>query len=157
MATPGYFEAMGISRISGSDFGSETSTGPKLAIVNRLFVERILGGQNPIGKHVSGGGSTFEIIGVVGNVKARTLGEENRPVLYRSLKQSVAGDPALMGYTIVVKTLGSPQALSTAVRKQILALDPAMAIFNEETMDEHIRGAFFLPRLAATLFGSSVS
>jgi ABC-type antimicrobial peptide transport system permease subunit len=28
-----------------------------------------------------------------------------------------------------------------------------MAIFNEETMDEHIRSAFFLPRLAATLFG----
>jgi ABC-type antimicrobial peptide transport system permease subunit len=28
-----------------------------------------------------------------------------------------------------------------------------MAVFNEETMEEHIRAAFFLPRMAATLFG----
>jgi len=28
-----------------------------------------------------------------------------------------------------------------------------MAVFNEETMEQHIRTAFFLPRLAATLFG----
>jgi ABC-type antimicrobial peptide transport system permease subunit len=29
-----------------------------------------------------------------------------------------------------------------------------MAIFNEETMEEHMRTAFFLPHLAATLFGT---
>jgi ABC-type antimicrobial peptide transport system permease subunit len=29
-----------------------------------------------------------------------------------------------------------------------------MAIFNEETMEEHVRTAFFLPHLAATLFGT---
>jgi ABC-type antimicrobial peptide transport system permease subunit len=40
------------------------------------------------------------------------------------------------------------------LRDQIHALDPTMAIYNEETMDQHIRTAFFLPRLAATLFGT---
>jgi len=39
------------------------------------------------------------------------------------------------------------------VRKQVHALDPSMAIYNEETMEEHVRTAYFLPRLAATLFG----
>jgi ABC-type antimicrobial peptide transport system permease subunit len=34
----------------------------------------------------------------------------------------------------------------------VYALDPTMAIYNEETMQEHIRTAYFLPRLAATLF-----
>jgi ABC-type antimicrobial peptide transport system permease subunit len=29
-----------------------------------------------------------------------------------------------------------------------------MAIFNDETMEEHVRSAYFLPRLAATLFGT---
>jgi ABC-type antimicrobial peptide transport system permease subunit len=29
-----------------------------------------------------------------------------------------------------------------------------MAVFNDETMEEHVRAAFFLPRLAATLFGT---
>jgi ABC-type antimicrobial peptide transport system permease subunit len=39
------------------------------------------------------------------------------------------------------------------VRRQVYALDPAMAIYNEETMEEHVRTAYFLPRLAAELFG----
>jgi ABC-type antimicrobial peptide transport system permease subunit len=91
---------------------------------------------------------------VVGNVKSRTLGEETRPVLYRSLKQTVAGDPAFMGYTLVVHTAGNPAMFSDAVRRQIHDLDPTMAVFNEETMEQHIRTAFFLPRLAATLFGT---
>jgi ABC-type antimicrobial peptide transport system permease subunit len=40
------------------------------------------------------------------------------------------------------------------VRSQIHQLDPSMAIFNDETMEEHVHSAFFLPRLAATLFGT---
>ena len=59
-----------------------------------------------------------------------------------------------MGYTLVVRTAGPPAALKPTVRRQIQALDPTMAIFNDETMEEHVRTAFFLPRLAATLFGT---
>jgi ABC-type antimicrobial peptide transport system permease subunit len=90
----------------------------------------------------------------VGNVKARSLGEETRPVLYRSLQQSIANDSSFLGYTLVVHTSGNPAAIAQAVRSQVHALDPAMAIFNEETMEEHMRTAFFLPHLAATLFGT---
>jgi ABC-type antimicrobial peptide transport system permease subunit len=43
--------------------------------------------------------------------------------------------------------------LKEAVRRQIHALDRSMAVFNGETMEEHVRSAFFLPRLAAMLFG----
>lgn len=154
MATPGYFDTLGIPRISGSDFASEIASGPKTAIVNQAFVQRVFAGQNPIGQHVTGGHTTYQIIGVVGNVKSRTLGEDTRPVLYRSLLQSVAADPSQLGYTLLVHTAGNPAAVQQAVQRQIHALDPQMAIFNEETMQEHVRTAFFLPRLAAMLFGT---
>jgi len=153
MVTPGSFDTLGIPLLAGTDFGAETVTGPHTAIVNRAFADRVFPGANPIGQRVSGGGVTYQIVGVCGNVKSRTLGEDERAVLYRSLKQTVAGDPSLMGYTLVVHTAGDPGALTEAVRRQIHALDPAMAIFNEETMEEHVRTAYFLPRLAAMLFG----
>ena len=102
---------------------------------------------------MTGGGVTYQIIGVVGNAKTSTLGEDLKPVLYRSLSQSIAVDPSFVGYTLVVHTAGNPAALKETVRQQIHALDPSMAVFNEETMEEHVRSAFFLPRLAATLFG----
>jgi predicted permease len=153
MVTPGYLHAMGIPRIAGRDFGPETPNGPRTAIVNKAFVDRLFGGANPIGQHVNGGNWTYEIVGVTGNVKSRTLGEDTRAVLFRSLNQSVDEDPSLMGYTLIVQTAGNPAALSEAVRKQVYALDPAMAIYNQETMEEHVRAAYFLPRLAAYLFG----
>jgi len=153
MVTRGYFEAVGTPRLSGRDFGGEVANGPKTAIVNKAFVDRVFGGTNPIGQRVTGGGTTYEIIGVAGNAKSRTLGEATRPILYRSLDQNLGDDPSLSGYTLVTHTAGNPAALAEPIRRQVHAIDPAMAIFNEETMEEHIRSAFFLPNIAAALFG----
>jgi ABC-type antimicrobial peptide transport system permease subunit len=102
---------------------------------------------------VAGSNATFMIVGVVGNVKSLSLGEDLQPVLYRSLKQSVTAEPSFMGYTLVVHASRNPAAMMEPIRRQIHALDPTMAIYNEETMEEHIHAAYFLPRLAATLFG----
>jgi predicted permease len=153
MATPGYFKALGIALLAGRDFSSEDESGPNTAVVNAAFVEHVFHGQNPLGQRVQGGDMTYSVVGVVGNSKSRTLGEDTRPILFRSLDQSIAADPSLMGYTLMVHTAANPAGLEATVRAQVHAIDPNMAIFNEETMANHIRTAYFLPRLAATLFG----
>jgi predicted permease len=153
MATQGYFEALGIPRLAGRDFSHESPTGPKVAIVDQAFVQKIFGSDNPIGQSVVGGGITYQIIGVVGNIKARSLGEDTRPVLFRSLDQTISYDPAFMGYSVMVRSASNPTEIVSMVRNQIHTLDPSMAVYNIQTMEEHLRDAFFLPRLAATLFG----
>ncbi len=157
MATPGYFETMGIPRIAGRDFGGEaadeTANAPKVAVVNQAFAQKLFAGENAIGQRVTGAGVTYQIIGVVGNIKSRTLGEDIRPVLFRSLAQSVAGDPSIMGYSLLVRSAGGSATLAHDVSDAVRSLDPTMAIFNIATMEEHLRDALFLPRLAATLFG----
>jgi predicted permease len=154
MATGGYFDVLGIPRLAGRDFGNESPKGPRVAIVNQEFVAKILGGREAIGQRVDGGGVTYEIVGVVKDLKSRTLGEAPRPILFRSLEQSAGNDPAFLGYSVLVRTGGGDySALESAVRQEIHAIDPAMATYNEATMEEHLRDALFLPRLAATLFG----
>jgi predicted permease len=153
MATPGYFDTLGISRVAGRDFGNESPTAPKVAIVNEAFAQQLFQNENPIGQRVSGGGVTYEVVGVVKNIKSRSLGEELRPVLFRSLAQTIGSDPSLMGYSVLVRTAGNSPALGNAVRHEIRSLDPALAIFNAESLDEHFRSALFLPRLTGTLFG----
>jgi len=128
MASPGFLETIGIPRIAGNDFSNETANEPKVGIVNQAFVERVLKGRNPIGVLVSGGGVNYRNIGVVGNIKSRSLGEDTRPVLYRSMVQNVGSDPSFLGYTLVVHTAGNPAGVEEAVRRQIHALDPAMAM-----------------------------
>jgi predicted permease len=153
MATAGYFDTMGIPRIASRDFANEGASAPRVAVVNEAFVAQLFKNENPIGQRVSGGGVSYQIIGIVRNAKSRTLGEQLRPVLYRSLAQSVGNDPSFLGYTVVVRSTGDAAGLVNAVRGEIRALDPTLAVFNIETMEQHLRGALFLPRLAGTLFG----
>jgi predicted permease len=153
MASPGYFETLGIPRIAGRDFGNEKANAPKVAVVNRALAEQLFPGENPIGQRVTGGGAIYEIVGVVGNIKSRTLGEDTRPVLFRSLDQNIGSDPSFLGYTLVVRADGDMAPVANAVRQQIHQLDPSMAVYHAETIEEHLRGALFLPRLAGALFG----
>jgi predicted permease len=153
MVTSGYFNALGTPLLAGRDFNRDKAGDPRVAIVNKAFVDRLFAGVNPIGQSIDGGRWTYRIVGVVGNAKSRTVGEDIRPILYRSLDQSIAGDPSMMGYTLVVRTPGDPAMLGKALQRQVYALDPAMAIYNVETMAGHVRAAFLLPRVAAMLFG----
>jgi predicted permease len=134
MASPGYFATMGIGRVAGHEFEIDKSTSPRTAVVNQLFVERFFGNQNPMGRRVRSGDRVYEIIGVVKNTKSRTLGEDLRPVLYRSLAQDIGADPSAEGYTVVVRFSGDPSAMANAVRAQIHSLDPSLAIFDTKTM-----------------------
>ncbi|HEY5255153.1 MAG TPA: ABC transporter permease [Acidobacteriaceae bacterium] len=153
MATPGYFETLGIPRLMGRDFGNESPTAPKVAIINEALAEHLYGRTNPIGHTLTGGGATYHIIGVVKNIKSRSYGEETRYVLFRSLAQNTGSDPSFLGYQLLVQTSGDPGAVIQATRAQIRALDPNMAVYGVETMQEHLSKALFLPRLAGTLFG----
>ncbi len=153
MASAGYFETLGIPRIAGRDFAHESATGPKVAIANEALARQLFGTENPIGQRITGGGATYEIVGLAGNIKSRTLGEDTRPVLFRSLEQNTGSDPSFLGYTLMVRTAGEMSATESAVRRVVHGLDPAMAAYNVETMEEHLQSALFLPRLAGTLFG----
>jgi predicted permease len=153
MVTPGFFRTMGIAKLTGRDFADENANAAKVAIVNQSFVKQFFGDRNAIGQRVTGTGATYEIIGVVKDSRSRTLGEDLRPILYRSLAQDIGRDPDFRGISLMVRSSSDPAAMEIAVRNQIHALDPAMAVFNPETMEEHLRDALVLPRLAGTLFG----
>jgi predicted permease len=153
MATAGYFETMGIPRLTGRDFGNESPSGPKVAIINEALAEHLYGRTNPIGHSLSGGGATYQIIGVVKNIKSRTYGEQTRYVLFRSLAQNTGSDPSFLGYQLIIHYSGDPGAVIQATRAQIRMLDPNMAVYGVETMQQHLSKALFLPRLAGTLFG----
>jgi len=152
MASPGYLDTLGIHLLNGRDFSNESASSPRVAIVNQVFADTFFPHENPLGQSVSSGGITYEIIGVTNNIKSRFLGEDLRPVLFRSLPQTVASDPSFEGYTILARTAADSTSVATSVRSVIRDMDPTLAVFNEQTMEHHVREALFLPRLAGTLF-----
>lgn len=154
MASPGYFDTIGTPLIAGRDFQNDSATSARVAVVNEAFVQRFFKNENPIGQRVIGVGISYQIIGIARNIKSRTLGEDLRPVLYRSLAQSIAADPSFEGYSVLVRSSATSAGLAAAVSGEIHSLDPTLAIYNAQTIEEHLRDALFLPRLAGTLFGT---
>jgi predicted permease len=153
MIGPRFFETLEIAFLRGQDFGSERPDGELVAIVNEAFARQAFPGQDPIGRRIYQGNDGFRVIGVVGTAKVRTIGEEPQPQVYQSVSQMIAKEDMPVGLMIAVKTAGEPALWLPAVREQIAALDPSLAVFEVKTMRSHLRNALLLPRLAALLFG----
>jgi ABC-type antimicrobial peptide transport system permease subunit len=58
-----------------------------------------------------------------------------------------------MGYTLLIRSTEDPSILIPEARDRIRRLDSSIAVYNVQTMQEHLRDASVLPRLAAMLFG----
>jgi predicted permease len=147
-----FFETMQLPLRRGREFDLRTDAAD-VAIVNENMAKRLFGDQDPIGRQLSSAGKMYTIIGVAGNTKSRTLGEEPAACAYLFLEPRPDEVMSFYGISIGVKTSGSPRKLERGVREQIAALDPTLAIFNTETMQEHINKALLVPRLCAALLG----
>jgi predicted permease len=75
---PEFLDVLGVSMVSGRWFtSSEASPEARVAVVNQAFVNRVMGGKNPIGRHIRyvwdpGPQQWFEIIGVAPDVGIRS-------------------------------------------------------------------------------------
>ena len=149
----GYFETIGIPWIAGRDFNTVDPGAPKQAVVNHAFARKIFGASRTVGERVTSDNTTYEIVGVVKDAKSKTLSDEDEPIVYRSLEQNIGLAAPTFGFSLLVRYTGNAAELRTAVRNEIHALDPQLAIFNEKTIEEHLSDAMILPRVSAAMFG----
>jgi len=96
----GYFKTLGIPLLAGRDFDEkDTTTSPKVAIVNEEFAQRFGKGANPVGLRIRREATphepetVFEIVGKVKNSKYSDLRERFRPIVYLSATQDQSPDP----------------------------------------------------------------
>jgi len=162
---PGFFETMRTPVVAGRDFdGRDRLDAPGAAIVNEAFVRRFIPDDDPIGERFVNLGyrfgplgalnkSEWEIVGVVKDVKYEGLRQEVLPAIYFSGLQS-----SIKRRTLVVRyTGGSPATLTTAMRDQVAALQPTLALTNVRTLDDVVSAARSRDRfstLLLVLFGA---
>jgi predicted permease len=146
----GYFGAMGVELLAGRTFDErDDASGAPVIIVNEVMAQRFWPGESPLGKVVSTTGAEREVIGVVESGKYRTLGEEPLPYMYFAHGQIFRHD-----MTVHVRTQGDPGALTGALRDEVLALDPEMAVYSVQTMDSYLGLALMPARIAGVTLGA---
>jgi putative ABC transport system permease protein len=149
--TPGYLRTMGISLVRGRAFTEQDGAGaPGVAIINEAAAGMFWGEEDPIGTRVrmqdgrEDDERSFEIVGVVGNVKQAGLArEEPEPILYmpyfQQAKKYVDWQVGFrMGIYFVARTRGDPQGLGPAMRRAVWDVDPDQPIRQMLTMDEQV-------------------
>jgi predicted permease len=149
---PNSFATLGIPLLAGRDFGSQDAERAQSVVaINESMARRLFGAVNPIGRRFGfdpNFPSQFEIIGVVGDAKYKSLREPSRPMFYKLYTQ-VAGGYGEM--TLVARTAGESAPLAAAVQREARSLDPAMPIFTAETLAAQLDVSLTQERLVASL------
>jgi len=147
---PSYFEAMRIPLVRGRAFAPQDRDGePLVAIVNEALARRSWPNQESVGQFIQRlDGRTFEVIGVTKTGKYDSLSEESVPFVYFPFDQTDGYSSEL---TFYVRTAIPPEPLLDAFRQQVVAHNPALPVFDVETMDQHLADSLLLVRMGAIL------
>jgi predicted permease len=155
----GYFKTMGMRMVKGRAFTPEDEQGlTPLAIVNETFAWRIFNGEDPTGRRVkpnisfgvSDDAPLREIVGVVNDVKAGSIGGEPVPELYApQTPEDFVGE-----MTMVVRTSGDPYALVPDLRALVAAKDSQLPLRDVKTLDEYVSASLSAPRFETVLLGT---
>jgi predicted permease len=163
-ATTGYFQALGIRLLAGRFFGdADTAATPVAVIVNQALVRQVFAQQNPLGQQIEIGdeGQPREwatIVGVVEDSHQRSAGEAPQPEMDINLEQLTPEDdfyPILATFTntIVVRSRMSPGIIEDAIRRNVHAIQPGIAIQDLESMQQVVDDSLGSQTLAARLLG----
>ncbi|MDA0327554.1 MAG: FtsX-like permease family protein [Gemmatimonadetes bacterium] len=165
--SPGFFAAMRTPIVAGRDFTSaDRVDAPGVVLINEAFANQFFTNEDPVGEkigdmrmrfgplgaiHVTGAISESEIVGVVSDIKYAGLRSDARPALYFSGLQS-----SVRRRTIAIRSASASGPLVSAVRQELAAMNPTVALTDIQTLDEVMAGAQSRDRfstLLLSLFG----
>ena len=134
--TTDYFQAIGIPLRQGRFFSDhDRDNSVPVIIISEAMARRFWPGENPIGKRLTPSfhfeQGAREIVGVVGDVKARGLDVDSAAMMYLPYKQSPR--PYM---SFVVRTASNPEKLIPTVSTAIYSIDKEQALTDIQTMDQ---------------------
>jgi predicted permease len=138
---PGLFAAMGTRMVTGRDFASsDNQTSIPVAIVNKTFADRYFKGRNPIGAQFSAGypapdpKNEVTVVGVVEDVRQKSLAERAEPAYYTPLTQ-FGNNRVTVVVAMSQSDAAAVGAVERAIRTELRKLNPTMAIDFQSASD----------------------
>ena len=150
---PDYFNTVGVQIVSGRTFTPQDDADhPGVAVVNEAFVRHYFPNENPLGRRIRPGPpgriwdqkrlTSFEIVGVVRDVKFDGLAAASEPAYYLPATQAPLND-----MTMLVRTTSDPQSVVAGLRQAVWSIDPNQPISNVNTLEQIVSESIAQPRL----------
>jgi putative ABC transport system permease protein len=155
--TAQYFQAIGIPLMKGRYFTEQDRRGGAVgaAIINDALARRYFPNEDPIGKYISNVGANqndgdperWEIVGVVGDVRHRSLTRPAAPELYLPYQQN-----SWSWGNFFVRTTNNPAALTRRFTEVIRAGDKTVPVTNVQPLTQAISDTVAQTRFYTLLF-----
>ena len=146
MATPGYFETMGITLLRGEDLPSVADSAHKVAVINRTLADSLWPGQDALGKRFFFGAEARTVSGVIADVRLDSLNLAPRPQMYLPLVEQ-----SQHYMTIVARTTSDDAGILARLRDAVRSVDPQQPVYNARMMRDVIDASVAPQRTNATL------
>jgi putative ABC transport system permease protein len=148
-----YFNTVGVQVVSGRAFTPQDDADhPGAAVVNEAFVRHYFPNENPLGRRVRPGPpgriwdqkrlTSFEIVGVVRDVKFDGLAAASEPAYYLPATQAPLED-----MTLLVRTANDPEVIVGGIRQAVWSIDPNQPIRDVNTLEQIVSESIAQPRL----------
>jgi len=145
-----YFTAFRIPMLRGRAFEDrDTGKSELVVVINQAMAKKYWPKDDPVGQRITIGGSALgpdfaeparQIIGIAGSVRESGLKDSDQGVMYIPQAQTTDGLTKLANSVIplswAVRTANDPSALSTAIQREILAVDGQLPVSKIRTMDQ---------------------
>ena len=142
-----YFSTLHIPLLRGRNFTEqEVRQRDKVTVVSQALVDAVFPNEEPLGKRLvtAIGNQTFEIVGVVGDIRHQSLQRQPFPAMYFPTRDTGRAN-------FVIRTQGDPLSIVGAVRNEVHALDPDQPISAVKRMDDWVDSSVAAPRYRTTL------
>ena len=131
-ATPDFFRALGTRILRGRDFNDrDTAEASPVVIVNRTLADKLLPGEDALGKRLRFGlhGRLVEIVGLVEEGKYQTLTEAPQLAVWVPLAQSY-NTPS----TLVARTRLREEEALALLERTVAEMDPDLPVFDAKPL-----------------------
>jgi ABC-type antimicrobial peptide transport system permease subunit len=129
-----YFQAMGIPLVSGRLFTPRDDSASQGVLIISRSLARLFPGGDAVGRRLrfyAFEDTTYEVVGVVGDVRPGRIDGILPPIIYYSHLQGADNRMSL-----AVRTSGGAGPLLAAVRRELETLGPGTALYAESTMED---------------------
>ena len=160
MATPGYFEAMGIPIKEGRSFQpDDDATHPAVVILNEFVARKYwpnggaLGARLRLSSNVDSAWRT--VVAIVGDVKSRGLEEATRSEFYFPHAQTptLATASAAATMSVVIRTGHDPAQMAAPAERIVRSVDPGVPISRLQSMERVLDTTLSVRRFQLLVLG----
>jgi putative ABC transport system permease protein len=147
VTSPDYFRSMGIPLLKGRDFNERDDTNAqKVVIINEATARHFWPDQDPVGRMIKVDEDWSQVIGVVGNVRQRSMALTPPPAVYVPYAQ----DPWPF-MVFVVRTKSDPASAAPLLLTAINSVDKDEPVYGVRSMSDVMAQSLSARRWRMTL------